>query len=68
VPAYVSLVCRFLSIDYVWKRSSVFKSEPPFSIRRTSIMSSMVLYLCSVSSLRFEYLEYDLLVLARIVK
>jgi hypothetical protein len=62
VSVYVSFICRFCLLRlYKWKRASVFISGPFFSKCKISIVSSIVLYVCCVSKMYCEYLEFGLL-------
>jgi hypothetical protein len=45
----------------MWKRLSIFISAPFFSMCKMSIVFSMVLYVCCMSRMRCEYLEFGLL-------
>jgi hypothetical protein len=62
VSACVSFIFKFCLLRlYMLKRSSVFISVPFFSMCKVSIASSMVLYVCCVSGMCCEYLEFGLL-------
>jgi hypothetical protein len=54
---YVSFICK---LSLLRKRSSVFISGPLLSICKMSIVSSIVPYVCCVTSMCCAYLEFGL--------
>jgi hypothetical protein len=60
----MSLICSICLLkSYVLKHSSVFSNWPSFFMCSTSVVSSIVLYACSMSSMCWAYFEICLFVI-----